>query len=212
MIELIGLFPTRSNRVQWVLEELELPYCFLKVDFQAGDTRSDAFLNLNPNGKIPVLRDGDFVLYESAAIANYLADTYGDGRLIPPVGTKLRGSYYQWMFYCTTELEQPLWTAGKHKFALPEELRTPAVMPAVKYEFDRAYKVLADHLEGREFMVGESLTCADIFVAHTLAWANKAGMDMPAAHVTDYMTRMMARPAFKRMAAKETVPFSTAVG
>lgn len=212
MIELIGLFPTRSNRVQWVLEELELPYTFLKVDFQAGDTRSDVFLQMNPNGKIPVLRDGDFVLYESAAIANYLADTYGDGHLIPPVGTKLRGTYYQWLFYCTCELEQPLWLAAKNKFALPEELRTQAVLPAVKYEFDRAYQNVANWLEGREFMVGDRFTCVDIFIAHTMAWAQKAGMDMPAAHVAEYMARMMARPAFKRMAKKETVAFSKAVG
>lgn len=209
MIELIGLFPTRSNRVHWVLEELEVPYRFLQVDFKAGDTRSPAFLKLNPNGKVPVLRDGDLVLYESAAIATYLAETYGDGRLIPAMGTPERALYHQWLVYSVAELEQPLWTAAKHKFALPAELRTEAVKPAVKYEFDRYFKVVADWLEGREFMVGDTFSCVDIFMTHTFAWARQARMDIDVPHVTDYTARMSARPAYGRMKEKETEPFSS---
>ncbi|CAM2009830.1 glutathione S-transferase family protein [Acanthopleuribacter pedis] len=210
MIELIGLNPTRSNRVQWILEELDLPYRFRQVNFKAGDTHSPAFLALNPNGKIPVLRDGDLVIYESAAIANYLAETYGDGRLMPALGTPERAHYHQWLIYAVSELEQPLWTAAKHKFALPEALRVDGLKPAVKFEFDRAFNILADWLKGREFMIGQNFSCVDVFITHTLGWAQKAGMDMDAPHVAEYVGRMTARPAFSRIAQKESEPFNPA--
>lgn len=89
--------------------------------------RTPEFLALNPCGKIPVLEDDGLILTESAAIMLYLAERYGEGRLLPKPGTAASGHHHQWLSFVITELEQPLWTMGKHRFALPEEQRVAAI-------------------------------------------------------------------------------------
>ena len=77
-MKLYGISRSRAMRPLWMLEELGLPYEQVKVCF-AGDTRKPEFLRINPNGHIPVLQDGDLVLWESMAINLYLARRYDKG-------------------------------------------------------------------------------------------------------------------------------------
>jgi glutathione S-transferase len=83
VIRLYGTSNTRAFRPLWMLEELGLPFEHVKLDFAKGETRSADFLRLNPNGHVPVLVDGDLVLFESMAINLYLAERYGGGTLRP---------------------------------------------------------------------------------------------------------------------------------
>lgn len=207
VLTLYGRFPTRSNRAQWALEELEVPYTFYEVDFSAGDADSPYFRSLNPAGKLPVLQDGDLVITESGAICNYLGAKYPDAGLTPAAGSPQRAVYDQWMFFVVSELEQPLWVKAKHKFALPRERRVEGLGETLAWEFRRAAEILAEGLGDKPFILGEQFTMADIMIAHTLGWARAADFGIPRQNLLDYADRTLGRPAVNRMFRRERLPF-----
>ncbi|QSX39962.1 glutathione S-transferase family protein [Shewanella cyperi] len=197
MIELYGTPRSRALRISWLLEELGIPWEFHYIDFARGDNRTESFLALNPCGKVPVIRDGELVLTESAAIMMYLAEKYGAGQWLPDAGTAAAARHYQWLSYIITELEQPLWTMGKHKFALPEAQRVPAVRTTAVWEFDKAAAIAEDWLPDSPFLLGEQIQVADILLAHTLLWATVFEQDIPP-KLAAYRDRLSARPAMKK--------------
>jgi len=91
-----------------LLEEIGVPYERVFVDRQQDRHRAPEYLRLNPNGRIPVLTDGDLVLYETAAIVLHLCDTHPAARLAPPVGTPQRAHFYKWLVWLTNTLQAAL--------------------------------------------------------------------------------------------------------
>jgi glutathione S-transferase len=199
VLTLYGCLKTRSDRVLWALEEKGLPYDFEQIDLFKGEGRSPAFLALNPAGKIPLLKDGDLILTESLAICNYIADRPEDAVLAPLFGSKERTIYDQWCSFVISELEQPLWTISKHKFALPAEWRVPAVIDTARKEFAVAAQLLAQGLGDHEFIVGDKFSVADILIGHTLAWARAFEVLTLQPVVDAYADRLFARPAYVRV-------------
>src|SRR4051812_46138318 len=94
---------TRSTRPRWLLEELGVPFELVRLT--PPDTRKPEHLAINPLGHVPVLQDGDFTLFESAAIALYLGEKFPEKKFLPPSGSRERGEVYQWLFFGMTELE-----------------------------------------------------------------------------------------------------------
>ena len=188
----------RAGRCLWMLEEIGAPYHLHVVDFRAGEHRSPEYLRLNPNGKVPTLVDGDLVLFESAAICTYLGDKYPESGLVPRAGTPERALYNQWLFFCLSELEQPLWSISKHKFALPRDRRIPEMREVARYEFARAAPVVAQRLADRPYLLGDTFTAADILVGHTLFWAKRFKVPLDSDVLEDYAMRLLQRPAFGR--------------
>jgi glutathione S-transferase len=203
MITLYGMPKTRATRIVWALEEIGADYRFIPVDLARGEGQSPEFLALNPGGKIPVLVDADLVLTESAAICTYLGDRFPASGLVPPPGTADRARYDQWCFFVLAELEQPLWTIAKHKFALPEERRVPQIKETAVWEFRRAAAVLAEGLQGKEHLVGARFSMADILAAHTLAWAGSAGIQHQSELLDEYLKRQLSRAGFRKAQEKE---------
>ncbi len=203
MLKLFGLFPSRSNRVHWALEEIGAPYEFYHLDFAAGEAQSSVFLALNPGGKIPVLQDGELTLTESGAICNYLGDKYSDSGLVPESGSQLRAVYDQWMFFVQSELEQPMWTKAKHKFAIPKTYRVAGINPTAEWEFSKAVEVLSKGLGENDCILGDTFSMADIMISHTLGWAKIANFEIEQENVRAYLDRQLSRPAVARMAEKE---------
>lgn len=203
MYQVYGMPRTRSTRVVWALEELEAEYEFHLVDLMKREGQSPEFLKLNPFGKIPVLIDGDLVLTESAAICTYLGDKYPQSGLVPVSGTRERAIYDQWSYFVMTELEQPLWTIAKHRFSLPEEKRVPAILDVALWEFQRAAAVLADYLEGREYLVGAAFTMVDILAAHSLLWARAYKLPHNCERLDRYTQQISERAAFSRARERE---------
>jgi glutathione S-transferase len=203
MLQVYGCPNTRSTRVVWALEEVGVEYDYHKVDLLAGAGRQPAYLALNPGGKVPTLVDGDLVLTESAAICTYIGDRFAASGLTPPAGSIERARYNQWCFFVMSELEQPLWTIAKHRFALPEKRRVPAVIETAIWEFAMAAKVLTTGLGEREFLVGDRFTAADILAAHTLAWARAYQLAPGNPHLDAYADHLLARPAWERARARE---------
>ncbi|MCP5159289.1 MAG: glutathione S-transferase family protein [Gammaproteobacteria bacterium] len=203
MWQVYGCRNSRSNRVVWALEEAGAAYDYHKVNLFAGEGRSPEYLALNPGGKVPALVDGALILTESAAICTYIGDCFPDSGLTPAIGSPERAQYNQWCFFVLSELEQSLWTIAKHRFALPEKRRIPAVIETAVWEFDVAAKVLAIGLGEREFLVGHRFTAADILTAHTLAWARACEITLGHAYLDAYADRLLARPAQTRAREKE---------
>ncbi len=203
MLQVYGCLNTRSNRVVWALEEANATYEYHKIDLFAGEGRKPDYLAINPGGKVPTLVDGDLVLTESAAICTYIGDSFPASGLTPPVGSMERAQYNQWCFFAMSELEQPLWTITKHRFALPEKRRVPAVIETACWEWEVAVKVLANGLGAREFLVGERLTAADILITQTLAWARAFEIPLGHAALEAYADRLLARSALARALMRE---------
>ncbi len=204
MLKLYGCPNSRSMRAAWALEETGPDYHYEPVILIKGEGRRPSFLRVSPSGKVPVLVDGDLVLSESAAICTYIGDLYPASRLTPAWDTADRARYNQWMAFAIAELEQPLWTIAKHRFALPKELRVPAVEAAAKWEFGRACRVLEKGLGERAFIVADHFTAADIMLAHVIAWANSARIQVESALLQGYADRLLARPALVRAMKRET--------
>ena len=193
MITLYEYGPTRSARCLWTLHELNTAFETVEVDLSTGEHLGAAFRKLNPFGRVPVLVDGETVITESAAICLYLADRYGEGRLIPPPGTPARAVHDQWLFFVVTELDAPLWRIRRNTVLLAEEERVPADVPRAGKDFRSAAGLLQDALAGRQFIAGDHFSVTDIITAHTLFWStwNDLLVDLPG--LQTYMEAHLAR-------------------
>lgn len=201
MITLYGNGQSRSFRVLWALEEIEVQYKYEHVDLGLGTGSNilrEDYLLLNNQGKVPTLTDDDLVITESAAILNYIATLKPSLRLLPEGDAVLRARYDQICFFVLSELEQPFWTSGKHRFALPEKIRVLEILGnTVHWEFERAINTLCNFMDGKEYAAGNQFTMADILVAHTLRWAEDFMFEVPE-EFQGYRKTMYDRPACKR--------------
>ncbi|WP_437791584.1 glutathione S-transferase family protein [Sorangium sp. So ce693] len=192
-MKLYEFAPTRSIRVRWALQELGVDFETVQVNLRAGENRRPEFLKLNPAGKLPVLVDGDLVLTESVAIVLYLAEKYPEKGLLP-TDPRERAKVNQWLLFAATELEQPLWRIARNKFLYPEDKRQPGDIPVACEDFKAMADVLEKHMEQRQFVVGDSVTVADLVMAYTLDWANEIHLLDGFPQLRAYMDRMYARP------------------
>ena len=196
MISLYGYNRSRWIKPYWTLKELG-------VHFEAKNVRPDLLraehpevVALNPFAKLPVLVDGDFVVFESSAISTYLADKYPEKKLSPKPATRDRALYDQWISLASTDLEQPLWRIAKHSFLYPEEKRSDADKELARYDFLREVSVLEKQIT--PFLVGGTFTVADIVMAYTLNWANGYNLIEGFPKVKAYLAAHTERASFPR--------------
>ena len=188
MYTLIGTPKTRAFRVMWMLNELGADY-----ELNPLPPRDPALTSLNPSGKVPVLIDGADAIIDSVAICQYLADKHG--RFTFPAGTIKRAHQDSFTQFAMDDVESTLWTAAKHTFVLPKELRVQDVKKACRYEFDRAMGFLAQRLDGKHYVMGDEFTVPDLLLGHCSSWASSSGWTIPEGNLTAYFDRIKARPA-----------------
>ena len=203
MLQLYNYPKTRGLRVTWMLEELEADYEFKLVPFGENGFASEDFVKINPAGKVPALCDGNLVLTESAAIVTYLGDKFPQKNLVPRAGTTARAKYDQWCYFVLSELEQPLWTKGKHTFILPEEKRIPAVIETAQWEFEKAVGILSQGLGDNDYLLGDTFSAADILVGQTLLWARAAKQPVETDNINNYAELILGREALQRARNRE---------
>jgi len=192
-LHLYGGPKSRAFRVIWMLEELRLDYRHSLAAPQSAEVRG-----LNGSGKIPVLVVDGTALSDSTAILTFLADRFG--ALTFPAGTLDRARQDGWTQLVNDEFDSVLWTASRHSFVLPEEHRVPEVKDALKWEFARSAEKLAEKSDG-PFLMGETMTIADILLTHCLGWAVVAKFPEAGPVLTEYRDRMRDRPAYRRALA-----------
>jgi glutathione S-transferase len=199
MLQLYGSEKTRAFRVLWLLEELNLPYKHMALNFAAGEHKSPDYLKLNPSGKVPVLVDGSLVIHESSAILLHLLDSYGEGSSLE-ISRDKRTELYQWLFYGSSELEQGLWTAARHSFVYPPEKRIEAAVASGRAEFTSQLPYLSKMLGDKLFLLGDQFTIADILIAHILLWGSQQQkLDLVFDNINQYLKRCVSRPNYSKL-------------
>jgi glutathione S-transferase len=196
-MKLYGYRNGRTLRALWTLEEVGAEYEYVEIDLFRGEGRDPGFLAINPAGKVPVLDDSGNVITESAAICLHLAEKYPDKKLLPPPGTPERTECYRWISFMLTELDAPLWTIAKHRFALPSERRVPAVIETASWEFRTNVTILTAAIEKGPHLVGGSFSVADILAGHIVLWAKSARLRFGDA-LEQYLERLQQRSALAR--------------
>ena len=206
-MKLYGMGQSRSFRALWALEESGLDYEYINTTLRTDNSESNSakhpsYLELNVQGKVPTLVDADLVLTESFAIVNYIARNAPDSGLLPKVSTPAYARLDELTYFILAELEQPLWSKGKHMFALPEEVRIPAMFDTAKFEFDKAVRALDHLLSGTdsEYAIGNSFCIADLLLAHTFNWAIRFEFNVPDKYIA-LRDQHYQRPAAQRAMA-----------
>lgn len=187
---------SRGRAVHWLLEELSVPYRAEWLAFGA-DMKADAYLAINPMGKVPALTHGDAVVTETGAILTYLAETFADKGLIPPSGSPQRAAFYRWMFYIAGPLEAAT-TAAFLGWSAPD--KTPLGTSGQGFlgfgSLALTLDTLESHLQQHAHVCGEQFTAADIYLASHLAFGmHYAKAYPPRATFSAYLQRMLQRPA-----------------
>ena len=192
-----------------VLEELGVPYQRVFVDRAQDDHKRPAYLELNPTGTLPVLTDGDFVLYETAAIVLHLCDRHPEARLAPPAGTLARSHFHQWLAWLTNTLQATLilyfypqrWvddgnTAGAAQVKRHAQRKVGSLLDQLDAELTRT---------GGPWFMGDRYTALDPYVFTLCRWTRNfdAGRARERPNLGPYLQRMLERPAVQRVIANE---------
>ena len=194
-----GVSTSRTLRALWALHELSLRYTSRPILPRSGETETPEFTRINPRQKIPLLQDGDFTIGESPAIVTYLSEAYGtpDNRLVPS-DARRRAEWLEWCFHIAMELDATsLYVMRRHRDLKHIYGDAPiAVESASKYfekQLRHAVQALSD---GRQFLVGERFSSADMLLTTCLDWAINYGVPVPDG-CRDYVARITARPAYQ---------------
>lgn len=194
-----------------LLHELGVPFELQRVDRAAGEHKSPGYLRLNPNGQIPVLVDGDLVLYEAAAICLHLVDTHPQAGLAPPVGSVERAHFYKWLIWMTNTVQahaihyfygHRLVDEGNAEAVAQIKAHAQAVVSDCMAQIDAH---LAQH--GGPWMLGEAYSALDPYVWMLCRWT-RGFSSRPArefAHIGPYLQRMLQRPAMQRAISTEAL-------
>jgi len=182
---------TRSGRVRWALEELDMPYTLRPIDLFNGE-RNPA----HPLGMVPAMSVDGETMFESGAMCMWLADQSAVHRLAPPYADPRRRAYEQWMFFGPATLEPPAFELLLHTRILPDSMRVAEITGFAEKSYRRVLEMLNAHFRDNDYLLGETFSCADIMVGHTLTWLPE--LIAPYPPLLTYVERLTARPAYQR--------------
>ena len=196
MIEVHHLNNSRSQRVLWLMEELQVPY---KIVHHQRDAKTmlapPELMAVHPLGKSPVIRDGDLVLPESGAIIEYVTERYGKGRLAPARDTPAYARYLYWLHYAEGSIMFPillmLYTGRFGEAMAPVRERAQGQL-ALHFDYVEAELAKADYL------VGDQLTAADVQMSFPLEMTASLGVTgAKYPKIAGFLARIQARPAYR---------------
>lgn len=199
MIQIYGSPRTSASRCYLTLEEIGIPYEAAPLDMmEKREHKSASYLKLNPNGKVPCLVDGDFVLWESVAINTYLAEKYKPELLGKTPEEK--GLVQQWSLWALSELQAPLVDLIIQTVFTPEPKRNAEIIAKAREKVPPLLTILDSALANKDFMVGKSLTLADLNMASVVNIAPNFGFAIEEyMNLNQWMQKMKGRPAFQRL-------------
>lgn len=181
---------SRGRIVRWMLEEVGAPYETVVLGY-ADSMKAPDYLALNPMGKVPAIVHGGKVVTECAAICAYLADAFPQAGLVPPVHD--RAEYYRWLFFAAGPVE----AAVSNKAAGFEPTAERARMFGYG-SFDLMVDTLERAVATQPYIAGTAFTAADVYVGSQISWGVQFGTLPKRDTFTDYLGRILERPAYKR--------------
>ena len=191
LLRIYGVARTRAFRALWIAKELDLDYEHVPIEIGPAGARKADYLAINPNGRLPAIDDGGFVLWESLAITLYLAKKHG--RLYP---TTLEGEAkaWQWTLWSVQEVDRGVNIWSLHAIRLPPADRDPQRLAEALKVLEGPFRVLEGTLADRPYLLGEDFTVADLNVSAVISRA--IDMDLSATpRVGDWLKRCRDRPA-----------------
>jgi len=201
MIKIHHVPLTRSFRVIWLCEELGLEYAAIATDFSPEYRATDEWRVLNPVGKVPVMIDGDLVMFESGAMVQHLLNRYGNGKLEPPPGTPAHALYLQWSWFGEATFARPLGEIVNHKREFPGQQKIPRVLEEMADRTVVSLAAVADATRERDYLLGNEFTAADIMVGYSVRLVEALLPERMTEAIAPYWQRLQARPAFQRALA-----------
>lgn len=195
MITVHHLNDSRSQRILWLLEELGLPYEIRRYQ-RDGRTRlaPPELKAVSPLGKAPVITDEGRLVIESGAIVDYLIRRHGGGRLQPDPASAAYDDYVQWLHYAEGSAMLPLML--RLYVGRLGEAGAP-LQPRIQAELENHLGFVDRALQGREFLVGDGLTGADIQMSFVAELAGAYGLRAAYGAMDAWIRRLQARPAYK---------------
>jgi glutathione S-transferase len=200
MLTVHHLNNSRSQRVLWLLEELDLPYEIRRYQRDAETNLAPPeLLEVHPLGKSPVLTDDGRVVTESCAIIDYIVRNHADGRLAPPPGTEDHEHYQQWLHYAEGSAMLPL-MLKMYTSRLPDG--GEALQPRIDSELDNHLGYMDAALGDSGWFVDDAFSAADVAMSFPIEIAPLLHTLDRFPNLADFRTRIQARPAYKRALEK----------
>ena len=184
---------TYSRRVLMAFLEKDVPHELVLVDMAARKHRDPAYLALNPYGRVPTLQDGDFVLYESTAILDYIETLYPQPPLVP-ADPRERALVDMHIKLCDIQLARHAGTIMFPKRFLPKERWDEKAMALAKGEIDKHLAILEGQIRDKEYLVGDRYTLAEVCYTPFVQFFPLMEIAPPPA-VASWVARMLARPS-----------------
>jgi glutathione S-transferase len=203
-LTLWGAGTSRTMRAHWMLLELGLDYQFHPIGSRTEETQTNEFKQLNPRHKIPVLQHGSFVLTESAAIIQYLSETFaGLGPMYVASDSESRAALNEWCYFIISELDAAsLYVVRRHEGLKHVYGEAPAAVESGKSYFLHNLEAMAPRIERRSpYLFGEQLSVADILLMTCLDWAASERISLPEP-AERYRKRVASRPAYQGALAR----------
>lgn len=200
MIKIYGSPKSSAGRCFWCLEEAGVAYETQSIDFSAGEHKSEAFRQINPNGKVPALQDGDFVIWESLAISNYIADAYKQELL--GNSPQERGQVSQWSIWSVADLQVPMIQAFIQLVFVPEPRRDADIIANAFEKIPPMLATLENSLNDKTFLVADRFTLADLNCAFVVGICDDIKFDLSEySNINQWRARIEARQGTQRYRA-----------
>ena len=193
-------YPMSGNgrKVHMCLEELGAQYEIVRIDLLKGEQKNADYLKLNPNGKVPTLKDENFVLWESNAILLYLAEKFPAPQLLP-TDKYDRAHVFQWLLFEQTTFRPPLSALVRQTRFIPLERQDKNLIEQTWNEVRTNMGILQDALAGRDY-IGKTFSVGDMAVLPYVYLATDLGLDItPWSLVAVYYKQLSARPTWQKV-------------
>lgn len=194
---------SRSLRPLWLLEEMGLDYALKTISYDAEYFAPDAYRQINPMGKVPAFYDGDHLVLESTIILQYILAKHGPSPFSVEPEESDFAFYLTWLHMAESGLSHYLAVYLGQKMGVEKYAVSKGYETYVKYQAEKAFEMLDEHLAQRSFIASDRFTAADISVGYSLFLANAlCGLPLPH-RVQAYFERLQDRPAWKKAVAIE---------
>lgn len=199
MLAVYHLSASRSERIIWLMEELGEPYELVQFERTKSRRAPDSMLEIHDLPRAPIIKDKGFTLVESGAIMEYILSEYGNGRLVPEVGTIDYMRYLQWMHFSEGSLMFQVILSriaagdfGGEKMAMADMLNERAIS---------LFKFIDKELAKTTYFAGDEFSAADIMMVYSLNWLKRMELTDSFPAIQKYLGLIGERPVFQKAMA-----------